>query len=280
MVEGSTSRPAGSEAPANGEAPAGGVRRVALVTGSGRGIGRAIAAALGAAGWAVAVNYRSQAGAAAETLRLVHAGGGRGIVVPGDVAEAAGRQRLLDDTLAAFGRIDLLVNNAGMSPRLRADLLDTTEGSYDEVMAANLKGPFFLTQAVARAMLALLRQGVVERPMIVNIGSVSAYASSTNRPEYCLSKAGVAMMTRLFADRLAGSGINVYEVRPGIIRTDMTRVVEEKYNRSIAAGVTPIARWGEPEDVAQAVLAIAEGRFPFSTGEVINVDGGFHLRRL
>jgi 3-oxoacyl-[acyl-carrier protein] reductase len=148
------------------------------------------------------------------------------------------------------------------------------------VMAANLRGPFFLTQAVARTMLELLKAGTVRQPMIVNIGSISAYASSTNRAEYCLSKAGVASMTQLFADRLAGDGINVYEIRPGIIHTDMTRAAQAKYDRSIADGLTPIARWGEPEDVAEAVAAIADGHFPFSTGEIINVDGGFHLRRL
>ena len=250
--------------------------RVALVTGAARGIGRAIAVALAKEKWRVVVNYRTNADAAQEALRLVESVGGSGIVVQADIADAADRARLVAQTLAAFARIDLLVNNAGMAPRLRMDLLETTETSYDEVMATNLKGPFFLTQLVARRMIELK----VEQAGIINIGSISAYTSSVTRSEYCLSKAGMGMMTALFADRLAGCGINVYEVRPGIVRTDMTGAVREKYDRMIAEGLTPIARWGEPEDVARAVVAIAQGCLPFTTGEVINVDGGFHLRRL
>jgi 3-oxoacyl-[acyl-carrier protein] reductase len=250
--------------------------RVALITGAARGIGRAIAIALAKEKWRVVVNYRRNTDAAREALRLVESAGGSGIVVQADVSVAVDRARLVSETLAAFGRIDLLVNNAGMAPRERADLLEMTEASYDEVMATNLKGPLFLTQLVALRMIELKS----ERARIVNIGSLSAYAGSTNRGEYCISKAGVGMMTALFADRLAGHGINVYEVRPGIVRTDMTGAVREKYDRMIAEGLTPIARWGEPEDVARAVVAIAQGCLPFSTGEVINVDGGFHLRRL
>jgi 3-oxoacyl-[acyl-carrier protein] reductase len=256
---------------------------VALVTGSGRGIGRAIARVLAADGWRVTLNYRRDAASAAETLALIRSAGGTAIAVQADIALAGDRERLLNETLAAYGQIDVLVNNAGMAPRRRVDLLELGEESYDEVLAANLKGPFFLTQVVARRMLAQLAASPVQpsrAPLIVNIGSMSAYTSSVDRAEYCLSKAGVAMMTRLFADRLAAHGINVYEIRPGIIRTDMTRPAQEKYDRRIAEGLTPIPRWGEPEDVAAAVLAIAQGRFPFSTGEVINVDGGLHLQRL
>jgi 3-oxoacyl-[acyl-carrier protein] reductase len=186
----------------------------------------------------------------------------------------------VEGTLERFGRIDLLVNNAGIAPRQRVDILEVGEASYDEVMAVNLKGPFFLTHRVAKAMIGLIEAGTVERPKIVNVGSLSAYTSSPSRGEYCLSKAGVAMMTALYADRLAGYGIQVYEVRPGIIATDMTRVVGKKYDDLIAQGLTPIRRWGQPDDVARAVVAIAEEYLPFSTGEVINVDGGFHLRRL
>jgi len=273
------------------------VGRVALVTGAGRGIGRGIAVALAERGWAVVVNYRGNAEAAAETVRQVEEAGGRGLAVQANVASAAGRDRLVETVLRECGRIDLLVNNAGMAPRQRVDVLETGEASYDEVMAVNLKGPFFLTQRVAKAMIALIEAGLYEadkadadggtsaysgciRPTIVNVGSLSAYTSSTNRAEYCLSKAGVAMMTALYADRLAGYGIHVYEVRPGIIETDMTRGVRERYDSLIAAGLTPIRRWGQPEDVARAVVALADGALPFSTGEVINVDGGFHLRRL
>ena len=185
----------------------------------------------GSRGWTVVINYKSNAAAAAETLAALEGAGGRGLLVQADVADADGRRRIVEETLARLGRIDLLVNNAGMAPRVRADILAMSEESYDEVMAANLKGPFFLTQMVACVMIDLQRQGVVERPGIVNIGSMSAYTTSTDRAEYCLSKAGVSMMTRLFADRLAGHGINVYEIRPGIIRTDMTRAAKEKYDR-------------------------------------------------
>ena len=254
--------------------------RTALVTGASRGIGRAIAVALARQGWSVAINYRGNAEAAAEARSLVEQAGGRGVIVQADVANGAERNHLVEQTLSSFGRIDLLVNNAGMAPAVRADMLDMTEASYDQVMAVNLKGPFFLTQRVAQVMIELLRAQVIERPKIVNIGSLSAYASSVNRAEYCLSKAGIAMMTTLYADRLAEYGINVYEIRPGIIETDMTSVVQAKYDRLIAEGVTPIRRWGRPDDVARAVVAIAEDELPFSTGEVINVDGGFHLRRL
>jgi 3-oxoacyl-[acyl-carrier protein] reductase len=254
----------------------------ALVTGASRGIGRAIAVALARLGWSVAVNYRGNVEAAVETRSLVEQAGGRGVIIQADVAQADERNHLVEQTLSSFGRIDLLVNNAGMAPRHRMDILETTEASYDEVMAVNLKGPFFLTQRVAKVMIELLKAQVIEHPKIINIGSMSAYTSSVNRAEYCLSKAGVAMMTTLFADRLADAkhGINVYEIRPGIIETDMTSAVQAKYDRMIAEGVTPIRRWGQPDDVARAVVAIAQDQFPFSTGEVINVDGGFHLRRL
>ena len=254
--------------------------RAALVTGAGRGIGRGIALGLAERGWAVVVNYRSDAEAATETARLVAQAGGRGAAVQADISDPADRARLVEGTLERFGRIDLLVNNAGIAPRQRVDILEVGEASYDEVMAVNLKGPFFLTQRVAKAMIGLIEAGTIERPKIVNVGSLSAYTSSPSRGEYCLSKAGVAMMTALYADRLAGYGIQVYEVRPGIIETDMTRVVGKKYDGLIAQGLTPIRRWGQPDDVARAVVAIAEEYLPFSTGEVINVDGGFHLRRL
>ncbi len=252
--------------------------QVALVTGAARGIGRGIAVALAERGWSVVINYRGNATAAQEALQLVEKAGGRGLVVQADVAVAADRARLVAQTLEAFGRIDLLVNNAGMGPRQRVDMLEMTEASYDEVTATNLKGPFFLTQAVARIMIDAL--ATVPHSKIINIGSLSAYASSTNRAEYCISKAGVGMMTTLFADRLAEYGINVYEIRPGIIATDLTSRVKDKYDRMIADGVTPIRRWGQPEDVARAVVAIAQDLLPFSTGQVIDVDGGFHLRRL
>jgi len=254
--------------------------RVALVTGAGRGIGRGIAQALAKHNWAVIINFHSNAAAADETVKSINQDGGHAQAIQADIGNITECKRLVDEALSQYQRIDLLVNNAGMAPRQRADILAMSEASYDEVMAVNLKGPFFLTQHVANVMIRLLENGIIQTPKIINIGSVSAYTSSVNRGEYCISKAGISMMTLLFADRLAEHGINVYEVRPGIIATDMTNAVSEKYDRLIAEGLTPIRRWGQPDDVAQAVVALAEGFLPFSTGEVINVDGGFHVRRL
>lgn len=254
--------------------------RVALVTGAGRGIGRSIALALAKRAWTIVINYRSNVQAASETERLVEDAGGRAQVIQANIGISADRQRIVEQTLEKFGRIDLLVNNAGMAPLQRTDILETSEASYDEVMDVNLKGPFFLTQRVVRCMIELIKADVIDQPKIINISSISAYTSSTNRGEYCLSKAGMSMMTTLYADRLAEYGINVYEIRPGIVETDMTSAVKKKYDRLIEKGLTPIRRWGQPDDIARAVVAIAEGYLPFSTGEVMNVDGGFHLRRL
>lgn len=254
--------------------------RTALVTGGGRGIGRGISLALAEHGWQVVINYRGNQEAAQETLERVNALGGKGIIVQADVALAPDRQRLVTGTLEHFGGIDLLVNNAGMAPRQRVDILQVAEESYDEVLAANLKGPFFLTQQVARTMIARINSQAITTAHIINISSISAYTSSTSRGEYCISKAGLGMMTALFADRLAQYGIRVYEIRPGIIATDMTQGVREKYDRLFDQGLTPIARWGTPDDVAQAVIAITQGHFSYSTGQVFDVDGGFHLRRL
>lgn len=255
--------------------------KTGIVTGSSRGIGRAIALALAGSGWRVVVNYVGNRPAADETAQQVEARGGAAHLVQADVSSLEDVRRLVDSTLERFERIDLLVNNAGRGPRQRVDMLEVGAESFDEVLATNLRGPFFLTQLVANHMIALLEQGKIEDPKIINIGSLSSYASSTNRAEYCISKAGVSMMTALWADRLAEFGINVYEIRPGIIYTDLTAVVREKYDHLIfEQGITPIRRWGQPEDVGKAVAAIAGGLLPFSTGEVINVDGGFHLHRL
>lgn len=256
-------------------------RSVALVTGAGRGIGRGIAVEIARLGWGVVVNYAGNASAAEECLALVREAGGEGIAVRADISSAEDRERLVEETLAAYGRIDLLVNNAGVAPDVRADILDATEASFDRLIAVNLKGPYFLTQRVAHAMIEQAgREPDAARPQIVTITSMSVYTASTNRGDYCVSKAGLGMMTALFAARLAEHGIRVYEVRPGVIATDMTGGVKEKYDRLIESGAWPIRRWGEPSDVGRAVAAIARGDFPFSTGEVINVDGGFHLRTL
>ena len=259
----------------------------ALVTGGSRGIGRGICLSLARAGFGVAINYTSNAEAAEECKRLcIEAAPDAKKVkfetIQADVSEPQGRARLTEFVEHEWGWIDLLVNNAGVAPKVRADLLEATEESFDRLMAINLKGPYFLTQAVANYWVAGLQYlpSGHEKPKLVNISSVSAYAAGVKRGDYCVSKAGLAMATQLFAVRLAEYGINVYEVRPGVVATDMTAVVQQKYDRMIAEGLTPIARWGTPEDVGRAVAAIAQGAFPFSTGEVINVDGGFHLRRL
>lgn len=255
--------------------------KIALVTGGSRGIGRAIVVELARSGWTVVFSYHSNAEAASEVSAEIQSLGYPGLAVRADVAGVQAGELLVNTVLDEYGGIDLLVNNAGMAPRQRADLLEMSETSYDEVLATNLKGPFFLTQRVARVMVEQVRSGGYQQaPRIINIGSISAYTSSPNRGEYCLSKAGLGMLTALFADRLAGDGILVYEIRPGIIATDMTSAVQEKYDRLIGEGLLPIRRWGTPEDVARAVVALAEGALPYSTGEVINVDGGFHLRRL
>lgn len=262
---------------------------VALVTGASRGIGRAIALALGQQHWHVTVNYQTNHAAAESVVRAIRKAGGQAVAIQGDIASAPARDALVDQTLSAFGRIDLLVNNAGMAPPVRADLLEATEASFDCLLAVNLKGPYFLTQRVANVMLEQCRapaQAVADpaalpyAPRIIMISSISAYAASVNRGDYCIAKAGLAMVTTLYAARLAEAGINVYEIRPGIIATDMTGPVKATYDRLIAEGLTPIPRWGRPEDVAQAVMAIANDLLPFSTGQVLNVDGGFHLRRL
>ena len=254
--------------------------RIALVTGASRGIGRAIALALADRGWKLGVNFRSSRDAAAKTVNDAEEKGTEAIKIQADLSEELDRNKLVDAMVERFGHIDMLVNNAGMAPRERSGILETSEESYDEVMSVNLKGPFFLTQKVSRAMIESLESGRTSEPRIVNISSLSAYVSSTNRPEYCISKAGLSMVTSLFADRLAEYGINVYEIRPGIIQTDMTEPVQDKYDRMFEEGLTPISRWGKPEEVAKAVVAIADGQMPYSTGEVINVDGGFHIPRL
>jgi 3-oxoacyl-[acyl-carrier protein] reductase len=258
-------------------------RPVSLVTGAGRGIGRGVAVELAKLGHAVVVNYAGNANAAEECLRLVREAGGDGIAARADVSVSADRERLVQETLDAYGRIDLLVNNAGVAPSVRADLLEAGEESFDRLININLKGPYFLTQLVARRMIEQIRRGDVSAfglPRIITITSVSAYAASVNRGDYCVAKAGLAMMTALYAARLAEYGVNVYELRPGVIATDMTEGVKEKYDKMIEQGAWPIRRWGKPEDVGRAVAAIARGDFPYSTGEVINIDGGFHLRTL
>jgi 3-oxoacyl-[acyl-carrier protein] reductase len=255
-------------------------KRIALITGAGRGIGRGIATQLAACGWNIAINDIGNPEPPQQTLQQVRSLGCQGTVVMADVTNPADRERMVAGILEKFGRIDLLVNNAGIGPRQRLDILETSEESMHEVLGVNLIGPFFLTQLVAIKMIYLIEKKIIENPKIVNIGSISAFATSINRPEYCISKAGVSMSTLLYADRLARHGINVYEIRPGIIETPLTAGVKEKYDKLISEGITPIQRWGQPEDIGKAIVAIAEDYLPFSTGQVINVDGGFHIQRL
>jgi NAD(P)-dependent dehydrogenase (short-subunit alcohol dehydrogenase family) len=253
----------------------------ALITGSSRGIGKGIALALAGAGWDLLVNYRSNEAAARETAAECGKRGGRVEIVQGDVSLREDRTRMVDTMREKFGRIDLLVNNAGVAPTERTDILEAKEESFDRLISINTRGPFFLTQAVARWMIELAKTNSEQaRGQIVTISSISAYTASVSRGDYCVSKAGLSMMTKLFAARLAEFGIGVFEIRPGIIATDMTAGVKEKYNALIEKGLSPIARWGTPEDIGRAVTAIATRAFPFSTGEVFNVDGGFHLRIL
>jgi NAD(P)-dependent dehydrogenase (short-subunit alcohol dehydrogenase family) len=249
---------------------------VALVTGGSRGIGRGICLELARAGYALAINYAGNAEAAAETQRLLGPGADA-LLCQADVGSGADRDRLVGEVLARWGRIDVLVNNAGITSVGRRDILEATEDSWDRVLAVNLKGPYFLTQRVAREMIRLL-PGLVH-PAVINISSLSSYSMSTNRGDYCISKTGLSMVTKLFALRLAEHGIRVYEVCPGVIDTDMTAGARERYTRLIAEGLTPIRRWGTPADVGKAVAALVTGAIPFSTGDVVNVDGGFHLRR-
>lgn len=250
-------------------------KQVAIVTGGSRGIGRAIAVALGREGFDVVVNFARSAQSADEVKSEIEKTGSRAHIVQADISVRQDRDRLVDETIKTFGQIDLLVNNAGVAPDVRADVLEATEESFDRLININLKGPYFLTQRVARHM-AERRQG-----KIINITSISAYTAHTHRGDYGVSKAGLAMMTQVFAARMAEFGVNVYEIRPGVIQTDMTGPVKEKYDDLIFnKDLTPIKRWGQPDDVARAVLAIAKDYFPFSTGEVFNVDGGFAMRRL
>lgn len=251
--------------------------RSALVTGAGRGIGRAIAVALARDGFNVVVNDLPESRELDETVAEIARGGGKVVAVRADIGDLAGLEALAAAAWDAFGGLDCLVNNAGISVAKRGDMLEVTPDSFDRLIAVNLRGPFFLTQAVARRMVAAPACGFRS---IVTISSINVEFASTDRAEYCISKSGLAMMTQLYAVRLAEAGISVYELRPGVIRTQMTAVARERYDKQFANGLTPIARWGEPADIGTAVAALASGTFSYSTGEVVRVDGGLAIRRL
>lgn len=252
--------------------------RVALVTGGSRGIGLGVTTRLLGEGYRVAMLATRP-----EPERLVDglAAHGEAFYLRGRVDDLDSHAGIVSTVVERFGRIDLLVNNAGVAPAVRDDILEATAESFDRVLSINLRGPYFLTQAVARQMLAQEAPGgTALRGTIVNVSSTSAVTVSLNRGEYCISKAGVSMATQLWAARLAPEGIPVYEVRPGIIATDMTAGVKDRYDKAFAGGIAPVPRWGTPDDVAGAVVQLAAGAMPYSTGEVINVDGGMHIPRL
>jgi 3-oxoacyl-[acyl-carrier protein] reductase len=256
------------------------VRKVALVTGAGRGIGLAIARCLAAEGCDIVVGDIHPPEQVEEALAGLRTLGAEVLYCRADVADAAARADMLAQVRDYFGHLHVLVNNAGVAPKVRADLLEATEESFDWVLGINLKGPYFLTQAVARWMIAQRQEDSAFSGCIVNISSVSATVASPNRGEYCISKAAVSMATRLWAARLGEFGIPVYEVRPGIILTDMTRPVQARYDRLIQEGLTIQPRWGLAEDVGKAVAVLVRGDLPYSTGQVILVDGGLTVPRL
>jgi len=256
------------------------VRKVALVTGGTRGIGLGVARALAADGFDLALCGRREATDVASVLAELEGAGAKASYVRADVGETADRARLVSHLRERHSRLHVLVNNAGVGPRSRVDLLEAGEESFERLLRVNLQGPYFLTQAVARWMIEQKRADDGWSGCIVNVTSVSATMASTNRGEYCVSKAGLAMASRLWAARLAGEGIPVYDVRPGIIRTDMTAGVAERYDRLIGEGLVPQGRWGAPPDVGRVVAALARGDAPYSTGAVVVVDGGLTIPRL
>ncbi|MBO9151847.1 3-ketoacyl-ACP reductase [Chitinophaga sp. GCM10012297] len=251
-------------------------KRTALITGGSRGIGLGIAQHLAQQGFNLAINGVRAEDVVQETLQPLREAGAEVIYCRGDIAAAAEREQVLQKTYGHFGELHVLVNNAGVAPKERKDVLETTEESYDRLLDTNLKGAFFLTQSVANRMIAT--PGL--RACIINISSISATVASINRGEYCIAKAGLSMMTQLFAVRLGPHGIPVYEVRPGVIATDMTTGVQEKYDRLIADGLLVQPRWGLPDDVGKAVAMLASGALPYSTGQVVMVDGGLTISRL
>ena len=255
--------------------------KAVLITGGASGIGLGIATQLASEGYAIALMGRSPEERVKENIDKIKSFGIPVIYISGNVTSDESRRAVIQKIDSEFGRLDVLVNNAGVAPKVRMDILATTEESFDFVLGINLKGTFFLTQLAANYMIEEVRKDINIVPTIINVSSISAYTASTMRGEYCISKAGIGMITALFADRLAEYGINVYEVRPGIIATDMTTGVKEKYDRLILEeGLLPIRRWGTTEDVANAVSVLCSGKLAYATGEVLNIDGGFHIRRL
>lgn len=256
------------------------MKKVALITGGSRGIGFGIAKQMAENGFDIAINGMREETMVVKALQELRSTGAEVVYCRGNIASTADRKNILEQVKKYFGRLHVLVNNAGMAPRQRNDILNTTEESFDEVISTNLKGTYFLTQQAANWMVEQKKSDKEFAGCIINVSSISATIASVNRGEYCISKAGMSMITQLFAVRLGEFDIPVYEVRPGVIDTDMTAGVKEKYDKLISEGLTIQNRWGFPNDVGKAVAALAVGNFPYSTGQVIMVDGGLSLPRL
>jgi len=256
------------------------MKKVAFVTGGSRGIGYGIAQALAKDGFDLAINGMRNEEAVTEVIASLKEFGGNVIYCQGDIGSTDDRARMIDKIKKEYGRLHVLVNNAGVAPKERKDLLDATEESFEYIVKTNLQGPYFLTQAAANWMVAQKKADASFSGCIINVSSISATVASVNRGEYCVSKAGISMATLLFATRLGEFDIPVYEVRPGIIATDMTSGVQEKYDKLIEEGLTVQKRWGTPEDIGKAVAALSRGDFPYATGSVVMVDGGLTIPRL
>jgi NAD(P)-dependent dehydrogenase (short-subunit alcohol dehydrogenase family) len=255
-------------------------RRVALVTGGRRGIGFGIARWLAKGGFDIVIGDIVEAGEATDAVKELEGLGAGVLYCKADVSVAADRQKMMDQIKAHFGRLDVLVNNAGVAPKVRADVLEATEDSFDRLITINLKGPYFLTQLAANWMIQQKKADSTRPMCIVNISSISAEVASTSRGDYCISKAGISMSTRLWAVRLGEFDIPVYEIRPGIIATDMTAGVKEKYDKLIAEGLLLQSRWGQSDDIGRAVAMMARGDIAYSTGQVVFIDGGFNVQKL
>ncbi len=255
-------------------------QKVALITGGSRGIGFGIAELLANQGWNLAINGVRDEQSVSEIIKKLKTDQNEVIYCQGNIGNEGDRSKIINEVIAKFGQINVLVNNAGVAPKERTDLLEMSEESYDYVMDINLKGTFFLTQLASKLMVDAKQKDSSFEATIINISSISATVTSINRGQYCISKAGLSMVTQLFAARLGQNGISVYEIRPGIIQTDMTAAVKEKYDKLFDDGLGILPGWGYPRDVAKAVGALVRGDFPYTTGQVIMVDGGMTVQRL
>lgn len=256
------------------------MKKTALITGGTRGIGLGIAGELAKSGFDLALNGMRDEASVASVLEELKTNGCEVIYVPGNISIEEDRQKIINQTINHFGNLNVLVNNAGIAPPERKDILEATEKSFDLVLGTNLKGPYFITQLTANQMIRQKKEDPAGFYCIINVSSVSATVASVNRGEYCISKAGIAMATKLWAARLGEFDIPVYEIQPGVIQTDMTAGVQEKYDHLFRQGLAIQPRWGTPEDVGKVAAAMASGNMPYSTGQVVMVDGGMTIQRL